>query len=121
MFFKFFKRKKKEDVSKEQIEGDRRDILGDGSVSKQELKAFKNDEYRNKKISDICNQILESNKLVKEDIIKFTVLSDKINDIVYFYTRLMHSHQHSVGCTRVHKEGTRRTNVCTHSNNNCFA
>ena len=81
MFFKFFKRKKKEDVSKEQIEGDRRDILGDGSLSKQELKAFKNDEYRNKKISDICNQILESNKLVKEDIIKFTVLSDKINDI----------------------------------------
>lgn len=81
MFFKFFKRKKKEDTTKVQVEDERKEILEDGKLSKQELKAMKNDEYRNKKMSDICNQILESNKLVKEEIIKFTVLSDKINDI----------------------------------------
>lgn len=81
MFFKFFKRKKKEDTTKVQVEDERKEILGDGKLSKQELKAMKNDEYRNKKMSDICNQILESNKFVKEEIIKFTVLSDKINDI----------------------------------------
>ena len=81
MFFKFFKRKKKEDTTKVEVEDERKEILGDGKLSKQELKAMKNDEYRNKKMNDICNQILESNKFVKEEIIKFTVLSDKINDI----------------------------------------
>lgn len=84
MFFKFFKRKKgnrDKEILEENKDDIRSEVLQGDKLSRQELKAMKNDEYRTKKISDLCNQILDSNKRVKEDIIKFTVLSDKLNDM----------------------------------------
>ena len=80
----FFRRKKKiknQELLEDKQNDIRSEVFQDEKLSKQELKAMKNDEYRAKKISDICHQILDSNKLVKEDIIKFTVLSDKISDM----------------------------------------
>ena len=72
MFFKFFKRKKgnrDKEILEENKDDIRSEVLQGDKLSRQELKAMKNDEYRTKKISDLCNQILDSNKRVKEDII----------------------------------------------------
>lgn len=86
MIFNLFKRKKKQqpkDVFNERC--DYIDYgyasLEDDVLTKKELKAFKDEDYRFKKIRDICNQISDANLKTNESIEKYKIICDRIADL----------------------------------------
>ena len=89
MIFNLFKRKKKQqpkDVFNERC--DYIDYgyasLEDDVLTKKELKAFKDEDYRFKKIRDICNQISDANLKTNESIEKY-----KIIESIFIYRYLL--------------------------------
>ena len=86
MFFNLFKRKKKNvDVD---VFAERCDYidygyasLDDDVLTKKDIKAFKHEDFRLKKIREICNQIADANVKANDSIEKYRKISERLADL----------------------------------------
>lgn len=86
MIFNLFKRRKKQ-VEKD-VFAEKCDFIDYGyasldndALTKKEIKAFKDEDYRTKKIRDICNQIADANLKANNYIEKYKVICERMTDL----------------------------------------
>ena len=95
MFFKklnFFRRKKKEVVTEHSELDDKISKIEEestydidskaiGGLSKHDLKAMKKEEFRNKKIREICDKITSAQAQIQLSIEEFDLTKDRLDDV----------------------------------------